>query len=399
MKTLMICPGGLPVPAVRGGAVEILLTNILKINEIKCNDLTLLQPKNEFNGTLFKQTKFEYIHIPKFIKSIDKLLFNITNLLCFKKAGSFSKIVSSFYYSYKISQYLRNNSFDKIIVEQNLILLYFLRSKKLYKKYIKSVYFHAHNELHSTFGIKKILNNIKIISISNFLKSSILANKSLKINEKNVLILKNAIDEDFFNKTSYDYTLAKKFNIDKNDNVIVFVGRIDKEKGIDILLSSLLKLEKNFNFFDFKLLVVGAEFSGLNYRNSFSKKIRDLASHLSSRIIFTGFVDYNEIPKYYKLAKLVVLPSVWNEPAGLTMLEAVSSGCCLITTNSGGIPEYVKGRAILLEKNNLENELPKIIFDLLINPDLINQYKENNERLINKKSLEKYYNDFYEVIR
>ena len=47
-----------------------------------------------------------------------------------------------------------------------------------------------------------------------------------------------------------------------------------------------------------------------------------------------------------------MLPSMWDEPAGLTMVEAMASGVPVITTNSGGIPEYSGGYSVVLERNS-----------------------------------------------
>ena len=58
------------------------------------------------------------------------------------------------------------------------------------------------------------------------------------------------------------------------------------------------------------------------------------------------------MPSIYQLGNIAVLPSMWEEPAGMTMVEAVVSGLPLITTNSGGIPEYISDDvAVLLDRD------------------------------------------------
>ena len=65
-----------------------------------------------------------------------------------------------------------------------------------------------------------------------------------------------------------------------------------------------------------------------------------------------------------QLADIAVLPSMWNEPFGLTIVEAMAVGLPLITTRSGGIPEICEGVATIVERNNVVNNLANAILDL-----------------------------------
>ena len=56
------------------------------------------------------------------------------------------------------------------------------------------------------------------------------------------------------------------------------------------------------------------------------------------------------MPSFLKIANIIVVPSMWEEPFGLTVLEAMAAGVPLIATRSGGIPEVCEGSAILLQK-------------------------------------------------
>ena len=96
------------------------------------------------------------------------------------------------------------------------------------------------------------------------------------------------------------------------------------------------------------------------------------------------------------LADLAVFPSIWDEPAGLTMLEAIASGTPLITTNSGGIPEYAKDyNAVLLDvDDNLVNNISDKMKDILINKiesntkNAMNCQKEYNLEVFLKRFVE-----------
>ena len=131
-----------------------------------------------------------------------------------------------------------------------------------------------------------------------------------------------------------------------------------------------------------KLMIVGGASFDLKIKSDFEREVY-FETKKNPNIIFTGFVPYSEIVNYYSIADLVVLPSIWNEPAGLTMLEAISTSTPLITTNSGGIPEYVeKYGAIILDKDvnlidNIKINIEYIIEkEVKLDPKLIEECRK-----------------------
>ena len=90
--------------------------------------------------------------------------------------------------------------------------------------------------------------------------------------------------------------------------------------------------------------------------------------------------------KYYKLADLAVFPSIWEEPAGLTMLEATIASLPLITTRTGGIVEYLEEEQAIFVDNDekIVNALTKKINDFFDN-----EKKYNKKMLCISKKLEK----------
>ena len=104
-----------------------------------------------------------------------------------------------------------------------------------------------------------------------------------------------------------------------------------------------------------KLVIAGAFFFNSNIVSPFEQKLRNLASNptVKNRIIFTGFVNYEDMPAIYAMSDICVLPSIWDDPAPLAVIESLVSGKPLITTRSGGIPEYADEQsAIILERGD-----------------------------------------------
>ena len=119
-----------------------------------------------------------------------------------------------------------------------------------------------------------------------------------------------------------------------------------------------------------KLLIIGANFYGKGQRPTlFTKQLDDESSSLRDNILFTGFIDYTDMPSYLKAADIAVLPSIWEEPFGLTVVEALAAGLPLITTRCGGIPEICEGVATLVTHDNIVEQLTTAILYLYKHPE------------------------------
>jgi glycosyltransferase involved in cell wall biosynthesis len=161
-------------------------------------------------------------------------------------------------------------------------------------------------------------------------------------------------------------TIRNELNND--DFLLVYSGRVNREKGIMELLEAIDLLKEKPHI---KLMVIGSSFFG-NATNDdkFMKELKNKATPLKDRIIFTGFIPYNEIPNYLSMADVAVIPSVWDDPFPTTVLEAQAMGLPIITTCRGGIPEEVtKENAIILDTNeHFVNKLATAILDLYEHP-------------------------------
>ena len=111
-------------------------------------------------------------------------------------------------------------------------------------------------------------------------------------------------------------------------------------------------------------------------------------------------MPYDEIWKYYKIADVAALPSIWEEPAGLTMIEACAAGVPLITTNSGGIPEYVLCKyACVLERNNLVESLITAINNVLNHEDIWKKKAlYQKDYVVGNYNVKRYYEAFVKAL-
>ncbi|MBO7046110.1 MAG: glycosyltransferase family 4 protein, partial [Prevotella sp.] len=135
-------------------------------------------------------------------------------------------------------------------------------------------------------------------------------------------------------------------------------------------LELILAIKQIRNIVDCKLLIIGASAYGKDKQPTpFIEKLEEETESIKDSVLYTGYVEYNDIPSYLKAADIAVVPSMWEEPFGLTVVEAMAAGLPLITTRSGGIPEICEGIATIVERDNIVDNLAAAILDLYQHPE------------------------------
>lgn len=148
--------------------------------------------------------------------------------------------------------------------------------------------------------------------------------------------------------------INSKFNLEKN-GYILYLGRIVPEKGIHYLIEAF----KNTTT-DKKLVIAG----GASHTSEYMKQLRELAKN-DDRIIFTDFVQGQELEELYSNAYLYCLPSDL-EGMPLSLLEAMSYGNCCLTSSIKECTEVCEDKAVYFEKsdiNDLKSKLELLLAD------------------------------------
>ena len=274
-----------------------------------------------------------------------------------------------------------------------------LKWRKNYLKYAGRYYYHCHNEFPGTYCCSKIIKSTKkIICVSNFIANSI--SNLMNMPSDKFVVLRNCIDvKRFSNELNFDEKrkLKEKYGIKDNEKILLFTGRITPEKGVKELVESL----KNVSNQNYKLLILGSALNELKTKTKYQEEIENIVQTISSKVIFTGFIKYEEINKFYSIADIAVLPSIWDDPAPLTVIESLVSGLPIITTNSGGIPEYAtNGSAIIIEKNkDLVENLSKNINLLLNDEAKLKEMSTSAKKVSKDLTLNNYYNNFIDIMK
>jgi glycosyltransferase involved in cell wall biosynthesis len=148
------------------------------------------------------------------------------------------------------------------------------------------------------------------------------------------------------------------------DNVIVFAGRVVADKAPDSFIRACAIALKSLP--GWRAKIIGADgMSATSRETDFVRRIRVMAA--DSGIEMTGYLDQPLVLEAMSRAAIVVVPSRWNEPFGLTALEAIACGAPLITSPRGGLPEVAGDAAVYANPDNPE-EIAAAMLALASNP-------------------------------
>ena len=152
------------------------------------------------------------------------------------------------------------------------------------------------------------------------------------------------------------------------------------------------KEEKTINFSELKLVIAGAK--GWLYKEVF-KKVKN--SRFTKDIIFTGYIDEEDKPYLYNLAKVFVYPSFF-EGFGLPPLEAMACGVPTIVSNKSSLPEVVKEGAIMIDPHNVD-EISFAIRKILESQELKNYLTKQGLKRAKQFNWDKTAKEFLETFK
>ena len=216
----------------------------------------------------------------------------------------------------------------------------------------------------------------------------------------------NKMQKNGFAKNSIAFTIPNGISFtpyqpscDENKNIqtkntkvrFIFAGTLVDFKGILKLLEAFKDVQKHQP--NVELVICGA--------GPLQGKIQEESSQ-NPAILYRGKLDAESIAKEYQQADICVIPSLWEEPFGLVVIEAAYYGCALIASNKGGIPEIINslGAGILCDCSNT-HVLAKNMIDLCDENARSTQQKKF-ATTISKYSIDKcidtHYNFFAKVL-
>lgn len=170
-----------------------------------------------------------------------------------------------------------------------------------------------------------------IVAVSNILKRNFVS-QSIGINKNELKyktkVIYNGVDSKRFKPGNKKYP---KFTL-------LYVGRMDREKGIDLIIKAVSILKQKTNDININVKLIGG--------GDYLEELKDQATKagINDLVEFCGQVNNSDLPKYYQMSHVFVLPTRREEGHPMTVSEAYLCGLPVIGTNMGGLSEVIKDK-------------------------------------------------------
>lgn len=313
MRLAFICTEKLPSPAIKGGAIQMMMDGVSPIL-VRKHKLTIYSITDESLPDKEVRNGIQYIRFPRerYVEEVSRSLkeqvydvvhvFNRpVNVIPYKAASPKSRFVVS----------LHNEMFDKSKISDNTahLCVQYVHKITTVSKYIKKTV---------TDRIPGAMSKVEPI-YSGFDPKSyypIWTPRGREVREQ----------------------LRNQYGV-SNKKVILFVGRLSVKKGPHLLIQSMSRVLDQHP--DAVLVIVGGKWFSDNAVDSYGKWLLKLAEPYRNRVIFTKFIPANEIQNYFSMADVFVCSSQWQEPLARVHYEAMAAGIPVITTDRGGNSEVI----------------------------------------------------------
>ena len=214
----------------------------------------------------------------------------------------------------------------------------------------------------------------EVIVNSNYMKNEVQRLFGLPYDKINVI--PNGVNLQLFSNVNVDYDFRRQYAMD-NEKIILYVGRLVYEKGIQNLIAAMPKILDRYH--DSKLIICG--------RGGMIDELREQVKYLGidNKVYFAGYCDSKKMQKMYKCADVAVFPSTY-EPFGIVAIESMLSGTPTIVSDVGGLNEIVEHGVTGMKSyagnaNSIADSVLALLFDsklcASISQNAIKKVKEN----------------------
>ena len=202
------------------------------------------------------------------------------------------------------------------------------------------------------------------------------------VKNKPIYVVPTGIDIKPFAKANFNESeriaLKESLGIKADEKVILFLGRVAAEKSVDVIMDQMPAIFAEHP--NYKFLIVGTGPSE-NDLKAQSKKLG-----INDKVIFTGKVAWNQVPKYYNLADVFVNASV-TETQGLTFVEAMAAQIPVVCKYAPNLSEFIYSgkNGLFVHKNS---EFKDAIVQVIENKDLADTLVQGGNKTAQEYSIE-----------
>ena len=164
---------------------------------------------------------------------------------------------------------------------------------------------------------------------------------------------------------------------------LLYVGQVVEHKGLHTVVDALKHVVQKRGNGGIRLTIAGGTIIP-EYETRIRRQVKALK--LDGRVRFTGFLPREALPGTYRENDILVFPSIWDEPFGITLLESMSSGLAVVATGTGGSAEILEDNinALVFPREDSEACASQII-RLMEDTELFNRIRQNGRRTIEEK--------------
>ncbi|MDD4599666.1 MAG: glycosyltransferase family 4 protein [Negativicutes bacterium] len=329
-NVLFIAPESLPVPPVKGGAVESVIYQAANYLKDRFS-ITVISPADSSLPLVHVEKEIEYRHIARMCSlRRDKVPLRLAKV-------PFIKLPRVFYKSPYINGVLEeigNVKPDIVHVHNSPLYVLFIKQRFPNVKII----LHMHNRhlvrMNRCLADDIVKNTDIIAGVSKYIVDDIAAafpEAKLKLR-----VLYNGVDTDHFKPMPPD-GIREELGVPTNSKILLFAGRLTKQKGVHVLLEALQgDLAEGWT-----LLLTGSSWFGETRKNRYLKKLEELSRNIKIPVVFTGFIEHKKMSDVLAVADLTVLPSIGEEAFPLIALESAAVGTPVLCNVIGGAAESI----------------------------------------------------------
>lgn len=191
---------------------------------------------------------------------------------------------------------------------------------------------------------------------------------------KKTRILPGGADLKSWTRVEKNKIIDRKYNLE-GKKVVIFAGKLTKPKGVEYLIKAAPKIKA-------EIFILG--------EGDEKNKLMDLTKDLKLKNVhllgYFGKEFVNEMREFYSRADVVVVPSIWDEPLGLVVLEAMAASTPVVASNKGGIPLAVKNNINgFLVRARSAKAIAKAVNQILRNEELQKRMGLEARRTVEEK--------------
>ena len=365
MKILQVIPvlyasSGGPAAVVRSISKE-----LAKRHELTVYTTNALDQRRGFNTYPFKveSNGYEIVYFPRILASYG---FNISPSMAIALQKTLPQYDVVHLHSWRHFQDLIVHHYAKKYDIPYVLQAHGSIARVMAKQRLKWIY-------DVFFGYRLLKDASKVIALNPIEAEQY---RGMGVPREKIAIIPNGIDLSEYASLPPRGCFRKKFGLDKNEKIVLYLGRIHEIKGIDILVRAFANILHELD--DVRLVIVGPNDGYLGEIEALIKALQ-----IEDTVLISGPLYGVAKLEAYVDADVYVLPSRY-EIFGNTVLESVACGTPVILTESCGIAECFRDKVGLVVKNNSPPHLEEALLEMLINRKRQKIFKENCKIVIQK---------------